>query len=254
VNEMRNQGNFEERLLGELKTVVAQRGAEEDAATAAVTPPARRRGPRLAVTSAAVLAAAAAALVFSSGGDNTPAAFAVEPQEGGGETIRIYSPEDAGGLEAALAEAGIRSQVDWLPAGKTCQDSRFVPSTAQTAAGGSIGGMTLAGPGKAMTLGLMSAQQWEERARQHASGEISTEEYDRTTANVTLDPASLRPDQTVVIFGSRGPYLGDPEGGFEAQMAIAEGPVAPCNPVAVPAGRTLSEMNAVVEAEAAAGR
>ena len=66
----------------------------------------RRRGPRLALGAAMALAAVAVALIVSAGGDNTSAAFAVEPQAGGGVTIRIYSLEDASGLEQALEEAG----------------------------------------------------------------------------------------------------------------------------------------------------
>ena len=100
-------GDFEQRLLDELKAVVAERGAEQATASEGATPtPAWRRAPRLALGAVAVLAAAVAVLVFNSGGDNTPRAFAVEPQEGGGVTIKVYSLEDASGLEQALEEAG----------------------------------------------------------------------------------------------------------------------------------------------------
>jgi hypothetical protein len=253
VKENRSKGsNFEERLLDELKAVVTQRGAEQVAsAETAAHSSAWRRAPRLALGAVAVLGAAVAVLVLSSGSSDTSKAFAVEPQEGGGVTIRVYSPEDAAGLERALAETGIRSQITWLPAGMTCREPRFTPSTVKTPAGGSIGGFGVAGPGKAMTIGLMSSQEWHERWREHVTGEISDDEYFALTGNITLDPASFRPDQTVVISGSRGPYDGDPEGGFEARMGIAEGPVEPCEPVRVPDGGTLGAMNRAVEAEAA---
>lgn len=255
MKENRNhRSNFEQRLLDELKAVVEQRGAEEEvSAESAPRPPGWRRAPRLALGAVAVLAAAAAVLVFNSGGGNTPEAFAVEAQEGGGVTIEIFSPEDAAGLEGALAEAGIRSQITWLPAGMTCREPHFTQSSAETPAGGSIGGLTMGGPGKAMTIGVMSSQQWHERWREHARGEISDDEYFASTPNITLDPASFRPDQTVVISGSRGPYEGDPEGGFEAQLGIAEGPVEPCEPVNVSAGGPLEETNRVLESEAAQG-
>jgi hypothetical protein len=246
-----HEGNFEERLLDELKTVVAQRAAEQEPAAASGTAShGWRSAPRLAFGAAAVCAAAAAVLAFNSGGDNASKAFAVEPQDGGGVTIKVFSAEDPTGLEGALAEAGIHSQVSWLPAGMACSEPRFTPSSAKTAGGGSIGGMTLGGPGQAMTIGVMSHEQWQELWRRHSSGEISDEDYYASTGNVSLDPETLRDDQTVVISGSRGPYDGDPEGGFEATLAIAEGPVAPCDPVKVPAGRTLEEMNSVIEAEA----
>jgi hypothetical protein len=252
VKENRSQdSNFEERLLEELKTVVAQRGAEQAATETAAHSPAWRRAPRLALGAAAVLGAAATVLVLNSGSSNTSKAFAVEPQESGGVTIEVYSPEDAGGLERALAEAGIRSQITWLPAGMTCREPHFTPSTVKTPAGGSIGGVGVAGPGKSMTIGVMSSEEWHELWREHVSGEISDGEYYASTGNVNLDPASFRPDQTVVISGSRGPYDGDPEGGFEIRMGTAEGPVEPCEPVSLPDGGTLGAMNRAVEAETA---
>ena len=253
MKENRDQGGFEEKLLEELKTVVAQRAAEQELASQSEKPPAgRRRGPRLAFGAAAVCAAAVTMLILNSGSTDTPKAFAVEPQDGGGVRISVYSAEDAPGLEAALAEAGIRSRVDWLPAGMTCREPRFTPSSVKSPGGGRIGGMTLGGPGQAMTIGVMSPEQWHELRSRHNSGEISDEEYYSSTPNISLDPAAFRDDQTVVISGSRGPYEDDPEGGFEAQLAIAEGPVEPCKPVEVPPGRSLEEINHVLEAEAAA--
>ncbi|MFL5832982.1 MAG: hypothetical protein ACJ76B_03250 [Solirubrobacterales bacterium] len=249
----KHDSHFEERLLDELKTVVAQRAAEQELANEIGTHASGwQRGPRLAFGAAAVCAAAAAMLVFNSGSGDTSKAFAVETQDGGGVTISVYSAEDAAGLEGALADAGIRSEVSWLPAGMACQESRFTPSSARTSAGGTIGGLTLAGPGQAMTIGVMTPEQWDELWSKHTSGEISDGDYYASTGNISLDPAALRPDQTVVISGSRGPYDGDPEGGFEAQLAIAEGPVEPCNPVKVPAGRSLEGINKVLEDEAAA--
>lgn len=248
-----HDSHFEERLLDELKNVVAQRAAEQELATEAETDAGGwRRAPRLALGAAAVCAAAAAVIAFNSGSSDTSRAFAVEQQDGGGVTISVYSAEDAPGLEGALAAAGIRSQVTWLPAGMTCSEPRFTPSSAKTSGGGTIGGMTLAGPGQAMTIGVMSPEQWDDLWGKHTSGEISDDEYYASTPNVSLDPAGLRGDQTVVIYGSRGPYEGDPEGGFEAQLAIAEGPVEPCDPVQVPAGRSLEGMNDVLKAEAGA--
>jgi hypothetical protein len=251
-NDQDQGSRFEERLLNELKTTVAQRAEEKPVAEPEAHTPGWRPPPRLAFGATAVCAAAAAILTFNSGSDHTSKAFAVEPQDGGGVTISVYSAEDGPGLEGALAEAGIHSQVTWLPAGMTCREPRFTPSSAKTSGGGTIGGMTLAGPGQAMTIGVMSQEQWDELWSQHTSGEISDDDYYAATGNVSLDPAGLRPDQTVVISGSRGPYAGDPEGGFEAELAIAEGPVEPCDPVKVPAGRSLEGMNEVLEAEAAA--
>jgi hypothetical protein len=256
VKENRRHGsNFEERLLDELKAVVAQRGAGQEGSTeSAARSPGWRRAPRLAVGAVAVLAAGAALLAFDSGSDKTSKAFAVEPQDGGGVTIKVYSPEDAAGLEGALGEAGIRSQVTWLPAGMACREPRFTPSSAKTSMGGTIGGMTMGGPAPAMTIGVMSSQEYRERWREYNQGEISEDEYHETTPNISLDPAEFRPDQTVVISGSPGPYDGDPEGGFEAQFAIAEGQVEPCEPVKASDDGLLGGINRVLESESAPGR
>jgi hypothetical protein len=251
VKDSRNDDSrFEERLLDELKAIVAQRGPEEEtAAEGAPRSRARRRAPRLAVGGAAVLAAAAAVLVLSSGSDNTPKAFAVEPQEGGGVTIKVLSAEDGAGLEAALAEAGISSQVTWLPAGMTCREPRFTPSSAKTALGGNIGGLNVAGPAPALTIGVMSADQYRARHQEYASGDISESEYNESTPNISLVPEGFRADQTVVISGAPGPYEGNPEGGYEARFAVAEGPVEPCEPVDVTDGGMLGQMNHVLESD-----
>lgn len=226
--------NFKERLLNELKTVVAQRAAEQEVSSEPARHlPSWRRAPRLAVGAGAVLATAAALFVFNSGSDSTSRAFAVEQQDGGGMTITIYSPEEAAGLEGALADAGISSQITWLSPGTTCSEPRFTKSTVKSPLGGDFGGIGAVGPGKAMTIALISSKEWEERRQKYLRGEISGSEY-APPANIILDPESFRPDQTLVIAGSRAPYDGDPEGGFEIHIGIAEGAVKPCESVQAP--------------------
>ena len=196
----------------------------------------RRRGPRLALAGALALAAVAAALILSAGGDDSSKAFAVEPQEGGGVTIRVYSLEESAGLEDALADAGIPSQVSWLPAGMTCREPHYTPSEVKTALGGKIGGFSGGGP-EVWTIGVMTTEEYRAQRRKYFRGEISGEQFYRSTGNVTLDPAEFRPDQSVVLSGSPAPYDGDPEGGSIASFGIAEGQVEPCEPVpALPSG------------------
>jgi len=224
-------------LLPDDATLKARRAALVDAVSAGGQSPQpaiawRRRGPRLALGVATALAAIAVALIVSAGGDSTPQAFAVEPQEGGGVTIEIYSLEDAAGLEQALEEAGIRSQVTWLPAGMVCREPHYTPAIVHLPGGGSLGGMTMGGPGGPMTIGVGSAQRWRESFGKHRRDEISDDEL----ANLNLDPKAFRPDQSVVISGSPAPYDGDPEGGSVASLGIAEGPVEPCEPVTTPNG------------------
>ncbi|MGA8746193.1 MAG: hypothetical protein WB507_10050 [Solirubrobacterales bacterium] len=228
----KDANNFEERLLQQLRAVVAQRGAEQQVAPVSVSrPPGWRRPSRLAV--AAVLVTALALLVFNSGGNDTPNAFAkaftVQRQGGGGVTIKIYSAEDAAGLERALAKAGIRSQVTWLAAGMRCREPRFTPSTARTSRGGTIGALTLDGTGQAMTIGVMNSQQWRERWLRRTRAEVS-----KSTPKISLDPQSFRPDQSVVISGSPVPNHGDTKVGYKARFGIAAGPVKPCQPVKGP--------------------
>lgn len=239
--EQKQRPDFEQRLLDRLKAVVAERGEAASAAAAAEaqdpTPSWRRRAPRLALGAGAALAAVAVALIVSAGGDNPSKAFAVKPQKGGGVTIDIYRLEDASGLEQALEDAGVRAQVTWLPAGKVCREPHFKPTIVHLPGGGSFGGGTMSGPGR-ITIGIGgSVRQSRELYGEYRRGEISAEEFRRSTPNLNLDPAAFAPNQSVVISGTPVPYNGDPEGGSITKMAVAEGPVEPCTLVpALPSG------------------
>ncbi|HWM54643.1 MAG TPA: hypothetical protein VNO20_04570 [Solirubrobacterales bacterium] len=235
--EQKPNPDFEQRLLARLKAVVAERGAAAAATEAAeaqvASPSWRRHGPRLVLGAATAIAAVAVALIVSAGGDNPPAAFAVEPQEGGGVTIKIYSLEESPGLERALEDAGIKAQVTWLQAGKVCREPHYKPSVVHLPGGGTLGGMTMGGPGGPMTIAVGSTQRWRETFGKHRRGEVSNDEV----ANLNLDPKAFRPDQSVVISGTPTPYDGDPEGGSIASLGVAEGRVEPCDPVpALPSG------------------
>jgi hypothetical protein len=224
VKRQENQrDDFESRLLGHLKAIVAERGDEaspREAVAPAPRPPAwRRRGPRLALVGALALAAVAVVLIVSAGGSRSSTAFAVEPRPGGGVTIKIFSLEDASGLEAALKEAGIRSQVTWLDAGMVCKEPHYRPSEVHPSGGERFGGMTMGGPG-AITISVGDPP----RARL------------AERANINLDPKDFRPDQTVIISGAPVPYDGDPEGGSITKFDVAEGKVEPCEPVPAPPG------------------
>jgi hypothetical protein len=227
------KGDFEQRLLDELKAVVAER----DAVAADSTSAGRkgRRWTRLALAGACALAAAAIVLIFNSGGDNTSRAFAVEPQGGGGVRIRVYSLKDATGLERALEDAGIRAQVSWLAPGMSCREPHFTPSGVKLPGGGSMRGLEMNGPGT-MTISVGSTQRWRGRLREHRRGEVS----DEAISNINLDPRTFRSDQSVILSGSAKPYNGNSQGGFEARFAVAEGPVEPCTPVPAPAGSIAS--------------
>ena len=86
-------------------------------------------------------------------------------------TIKVYSLEDASGLEGALAEAGIPSQVSWLPAGTTCREPHYTPSVVHLPGGGSFGGGTMTGPG-GITIGIRNTKASRESFRKRMRGEI----------------------------------------------------------------------------------
>jgi hypothetical protein len=240
VNRKQDQGDdFESRLLAHLKALVAERGdaaARREASDAATRTPAwRRRGPRLALVGAFALAAVVVALIVSAGGGDGSTAFAVEPQPGGGVAIKIYSLEDASGLEAALKEAGIRSQVNWLAAGMVCREPHYTPSVVHLPGGGVLDGMTIGGSGpRGITISVGATDRSRGRFGEYMHGKISAQELRESTANLNLDPKAFRPDQSVVISGAPVPYDGDPEGGSITKVGVAEGPVEPCKPVPAP--------------------
>jgi len=232
-------GNFEEKLLVRLKAVVAERGAasaRSGALAAPPEPPRRRRPLRLVLAGAVVVAIAAVALIVSSGGDGTSRAFAVEPQAGGGVAIKIYSLEEPAQLEAALERAGIRAQIDWLPAQMTCEERHLTPATVRTSMGGRIGGFEAGGSGPGLTIGVMTAAQYRAVVRADNQRALAGDGGQPTVPNISLDPDSFRPDQSIVVVGSPEPRGGDPEGAYRATVEVVEGPVPPCKPVPEAAG------------------
>ncbi|MEW9556279.1 hypothetical protein [Nonomuraea sp. NPDC050783] len=88
-----------------------------------VTPVRRTR--RIVGLSAVVagVAAAATAVVMVTGVTGS-AAYAVSKGSDGTVNVQINSFVDPDGLEAKLAETGIKSVVDYLPAGQTCKQPR----------------------------------------------------------------------------------------------------------------------------------
>ncbi|HEY0280210.1 MAG TPA: hypothetical protein VGC32_18250 [Solirubrobacterales bacterium] len=244
MSEQKGRGsNFEERLLVRLKAVVAERGAAatEDGAGAplAASPgPRRSRRPlRLALAGAAALAVAVIVLIVSSGGSDTSKAFAVEPQSGGGVAIQIYSLEEAAQLEAALERAGIAAQVDWLPAQTTCAARKLTPSMVRTSMGAKIGGFEVGGGGGAgLTIGVMTKAQYRAVSRADNQRALAGDGGQPTVPNISFDPRSFRPGQSIIVVGSPEPRGGDPEGGYRARLEVVEGPVPPCKQVPEAAG------------------
>jgi hypothetical protein len=243
-------------LLPDEETLEARRAALVDTVAGGDPgrPPHRsRRRWSLAAAGALVAAGVAAVLVVSAGGGDTPKAFAVEPQAGGGTTIRVYDPEDAAGLEAALAEAGVRSEVTWLRTGEACREPYFQKSKAKEASGEELSAKGWAGltrPSGLMEIAIMSSARWTELKAEEARGEAAAVEFFKEPPNIVIEPASFGPEQSVVISGFKGPFFGHPEGGYEFHFNVAEGPVGACEPFAQPGGGILGLMNRQSEASA----
>jgi hypothetical protein len=108
--------SFEERLLQELRSVVAANGKEPRGSRSWAAP--RRLG--LAGAAAALVAVAAVAAVQLVSGGAEPA-YAVNTNDDGTVTVEISSLSDAAGLERKLRDAGIPAVVQYLPPGKVCK-------------------------------------------------------------------------------------------------------------------------------------
>jgi hypothetical protein len=109
--------NFEERLLMELKTEMAERAARE--------PDRRPRGimTRTRLVAAAALAAVGVAIPLVLGGGT--AAYAVTKNPDGTLIVTINELQDSEGLQAALKAQGIKADVIYTPRDKQCAPGRF---------------------------------------------------------------------------------------------------------------------------------
>jgi len=122
--------NFEDRLLQELRTVVAEQPAQRG------QPSRTWPRPRLVLAGglvAAVAVAAATGVFFFSSG--TPAAYAVTKNADGTISVEIDSLTDAAGLQSALEADGVNAVVVYLPEGKMCRQPWFTPAGAGAAGG-----------------------------------------------------------------------------------------------------------------------
>jgi hypothetical protein len=134
---------FEDRLLDELRTVVAAQPAPESRT--------RPRRLRLAFATGAVAATAAGVIVLN-GGDSAAPAYAVERQPDGSVTVQIRSLRDAAGLQRKLRAAGIPAVVDYAPMGKMCRGPRGRPAAQPGGARESISGSIREGGSTSFTI------------------------------------------------------------------------------------------------------
>jgi hypothetical protein len=200
---------FEERLLANLKQVVADQPApaEEIKNTRpgfSLSP----RGYRLAGAGAG-LALAAVGVVLVTGGDSSTPAYAVQTSADGKVSVEIKSFRDAGGLEKKLTAAGVPAVVNYLPLGKTCAPGMYTAAKDQSRGSSQImGGTGVPGDKEAITF--------------------------------TIDRAEIPKDATLVIETSGGdPVAAMPKQGVTGviggtRLAYAQGHVGTCNPVDAP--------------------
>ncbi|MBS1878489.1 MAG: hypothetical protein JST31_03145 [Actinobacteria bacterium] len=235
--------------------------ADLDPASAPAAQPAapsrRRRGRRLALAAAA-LAAVTAALIISSSGEDTPAAYAVETQPGGGVKIEIYSLSDPKGVERALAEAGVASQVNYLEAGMVCREPHYKPSMAllrtlqdgqpqpQPWAGFNYETEGADGP---LTIAIGDYQQRQQISAEQRDEMRQGDYHGASWPGFVIDPNGFKPDQTLILTsapappGYRPPAPPNPGPGIRikreaptgpitvGQIRVAEGDVGACEPV-----------------------
>jgi hypothetical protein len=234
--------------------------AAKAAEAQAARPSWRRRGPRLALGGGVALAAVAAALIVSAGGDNTPSAYAVETQPGGGVKLQIFTLGDPEGVEQALEEVGINSQVNYLDAGMTCREPHYQPSMAllQTLQDHQPQPQPWAGFDYESVDGPLTIAIGDYQQRREMDEEIHAayRQGDRSLAqfpSFVIDPTGFRPDQTLIMSSSptpdgyRQPIPSDSLDGVEypagqaqidtvGQVRVAEGEVGPCEPVPASGG------------------
>ena len=134
--------SFEDRLLHELRGIVAAEPAAERERRPSWTWIAPRR--LVPAVGTVVLAGVAAVAAVQLVGGGAAPAYAVSKNDDGTVTVEIASLEDAAGLEAKLRDAGIPAVVQYLPPGKACKQ----PWPGATPAPGSLsspGGMPIKG-------------------------------------------------------------------------------------------------------------
>jgi hypothetical protein len=165
---MTTQPRFEDRLLAQLRRVVAE---SPDPVPTPV--PHRRHVPRarLALAGVSVAAAATVAVIAATGGSVTPNAWAVEPGPHGEVTVAIRGLEDADGLQHRLRAAGVPAVVDYVPNdAHGCVAGGPVP--------GRAGGAAIPGPASGVAVGGTEARGDEARGDEAGATEVHSTRRD----------------------------------------------------------------------------
>jgi hypothetical protein len=113
---------FEDRLLADLTAIVRANPAPDTS-----TRPLRR--PLYLAGGATAVGVATAAVLIADGGASPAWAVA---EQGRTVTVTVHSLKDAAGLQKALIAHGLKADVTFVPAGKTCAPGRFIVSGPQS--------------------------------------------------------------------------------------------------------------------------
>jgi hypothetical protein len=121
----------------------------------------------------------------------------------------------------------VPAEVDFLPLEETCREPRFEPAPARELK--LLGGMPVP-----MTVGAV------------ADGPTELEQSLRRMLSFTVHAGDLRPGETLVITSREGPHprAERPKTMTMVTIALAQGPVAPCDPVPARAPNLESEDDA----------
>lgn len=115
---------FEDRLLSELKTHVSER--TQTMSTEEITPAPRfSRGKKVSLAGAVGAVALGIGAIVALPALTASPAYAVEKKDDGNVHIEVYGPVEPEELEAALAEYGVQSHVDFPPKGMGCDPDRY---------------------------------------------------------------------------------------------------------------------------------
>lgn len=181
---------FEDRLLHELRQVVADRPAPVAAAHT------RSNRTRLAFGGVGVAAATAVFAVIATTGDVTPSAYAVQPHASGAVTVSIHSLSDASGLQRALRAAGVPAVVDYSTGVKVACATAVLGADGKpampTTVTGSVGVTTSVDPGVASATLPPEAGSLPRDAP-------STVEVGANGATFTIDPSTIKPGEKVYV-------------------------------------------------------
>lgn len=196
--------SFETRLLAELREHVAHNAPDIDE-----TEPLSGRSGRAWLAIAAALAVVAIGAMLIVPGLGSSPAYSVGEGNAGQVNVEINRPEDAAGLERALAERGINADITYLPGLQVCAPGRYQVTEREASDMGA-------------TIG-------------------------ETTISLTLPSDTVRPGETFVLtwsilpltdeeIGARNGPFGGVVDGFRAtvEFDVATGPVAPCDPIDAP--------------------